>query len=144
MNQSLFILLRSSIFWTHSHLIADTEIFCREILDMLMCLGSLSIQTDVLERFNFQKRTLPLPQTRQPKKPARSFWRCPLFQHSSLFQEIKHCILCYRPLGTGESYFIAWSLGKSSLQEASEKAKETGGRFILSKYPCTSRYFRDF
>lgn len=150
MNKSLFLLLRSYIFWTHSHIRAEAEIFWRKILDMLMCLRSLSIQTDILERLNFQKRTLPLPQTRQPKSTAQSFWRCPYFQHSRLFQEIKHCILCSQfvieslVLENHISWRTAWSLGKSSLQKASEKAKETGRRFILSKHSCTSRYFRGF
>lgn len=120
MNKSLFLLLRFYIFWIHSHITADPEIFCREILDVLMCLRSLSIQTDVLERLNFQKSTLPLPQARQPKSTARSFWRCPRFQHSSLFQEIKHCILCSQFVieslvpENHISWRTAWSLGKSS------------------------------
>lgn len=54
MNKSLFLLLRSYIFWTHSHIRTDDEIFWREILDMLTCLRSLSIQRAVLERLNFQ------------------------------------------------------------------------------------------
>lgn len=31
-----------------------------------------------------------------PKSTARSFCGCPNFQHSSLFQEIKYCIICHQ------------------------------------------------